>query len=83
MNNDMLQPALPWWRVPAAWLVVGGPAVVVVASLATLVIALRSADTPLNEMGPRGARSAAVVTAPADALAPATQARNHAASPRR
>jgi hypothetical protein len=38
------QPPVPWWRVPMVWLVVGGPAVVVVASVATGVIAGRHAD---------------------------------------
>jgi len=73
MSNDMATPALPWWRVPAAWLVVGGPALVVVASIATLVIALRGGDVPLR----------VTPEASAPAMAPATQARNHAAAPRR
>ena len=74
MNRDMPNPALPWWRVPMVWLVLGGPAVVVAASIATLVVAVRGADTPLHE------RAAAQV---AQTMTPATQARNHAAAPRR
>ena len=73
MNQDMLHPALPWWRVPTAWLMVGGPALVVLASIATLVIAVRGADVPLRE----------AAATQAGALAPATQARNHAVTPRR
>jgi len=69
----MLHPALPWWRVPTAWLMVGGPALVVVASIATLVIAVRGGDVPLHE----------AAVAKAGTLAPATQARNHAVAPRR
>jgi len=71
MNHD--KPALPWWRVPTVWLVIGGPALVVVASLATLVLAVRGGDVPL----PHGA------TPQAETMTPATQARNHAAAPRR
>ena len=64
----------PWWREPMLWLVVGGPALVVVASLATAVIAWRGADPVVTD--PR-------VAAGADtALQPALKARNHAASPR-
>ena len=74
MDVQFTRPALPWWRVPTAWLVVGGPAVVVVASLATLVIALRGGDVPVRE------RAAAPS---AESMTPATQARNHAAAPRR
>jgi hypothetical protein len=73
MNQDMLKPSLPWWRVPTVWLVVGGPALVVVASLATAVIAVRGGDRPVRE-----------ASAPqADTMTPAKQARNHAATPRR
>ena len=73
MNQDMLKPVLPWWRVPMVWLVIGGPALVVAASIATLVVAVRGRDLPLSE-------SAAPQ---AETMTPATQARNHAAAPRR
>ena len=39
----------PWWRHGHMWLVVGGPAVVVVASIATLVLAIRTPDPVLAE----------------------------------
>ena len=74
MTHDTNRPALPWWRVPMVWLVVGGPALVVAASIATLVVAVRGGDTPLRQ----------TATAPsAETMTPATQARNHAAAPRR
>ncbi len=65
-------PSPPWWRVPMVWLVIGGPAIVVVASFATLAVALRHPDPVL----------ATKVEATA-AEEPAVQARNHAASPQR
>jgi uncharacterized protein len=73
MNTRNDQPMLPWWRVRMLWLVLGGPAAVVVASIATLVIAMRGGDVPLHEeaVAQRGHEM------------PATQARNHAAAPRR
>jgi uncharacterized protein len=73
MKQDMPNPSLPWWRVPAAWLLVGGPALVVAASLVTAVIAVRGGDRPVLESpAPR-----------ADTMTPAKQARNHVATPRR
>jgi len=74
MNHEPAKPALPWWRVPMVWLVIGGPALVVVASIATLVIAVREGDVPLHETAAPQA---------AETMTPATQARNHAAAPRR
>jgi uncharacterized protein len=35
---------MPWYRYPMVWLVVGGPAVVVVAGIVTAVIAYHGAD---------------------------------------
>lgn len=67
LRNDM-----PWWRYPIVWLVIAGPAVVVVASMATLVLAVHGGDQPLN-----------MAVAKAGGLEPATQARNHAAAPHR
>ena len=73
MDRDpQLQP-LPWWRVPTAWLVFGGPALVVLASFATLWLAVRGGDTPLR----------VPADAQAEAMTPATQARNHATTARR
>lgn len=63
--------ATPWWRVPMLWLVLGGPAAVVVAGLVTAVIAVRGADRPV--VTPK-------VTA-AGTMAPAAQARNHVVTP--
>lgn len=63
----------PWWREPMLWLVVGGPAVVVVAALVTGFIAWRGADTVVTDPGTAKAPGA---------LQPALNARNHAATPR-
>jgi uncharacterized protein len=54
----------PWWRYRMLWLVIGGPAVVVVAGFATLAIALAYPDPVL----------------PTAERTPAVQARNHAAT---
>ena len=74
MNKDSIKPVMPWWRVPMVWLVVGGAALVVVASVVTLVIAVHGADVPLLRHG---------VAAPSGAHVPAEDASRHAAEPRR
>jgi len=76
---------IPWWRVPMVWVVIGGPMSVVVASLATAVVAWRHIDpviatTPQGQL--RAGDNVAAPVSPKDALAPALQGRNHAASPR-
>ncbi len=67
MNTTTLQTTAKrgWWHEPMMWLVVGGPLTVVVAAIATAVIAVKGADEVLDTR---------VAT-------PAVQARNHAASP--
>ncbi len=68
-------PAPPWWRVGMVWLVVGGPAIVVVASLGTAVVAYRGADEVLVDTP--SARHAPVQPT---GKTPAMTARNHAAT---
>lgn len=71
------------WREPMVWLVVGGPASVVVASFFTLALAIKHPDPPLD-LRVSAQRSADDVE-PADLRAhegdvPALIARNHAAT---
>ena len=47
MINDSNTPSKAWWREPIMWLVVGGPAVVVAAGLATVGIAVKYPDPVL------------------------------------
>ena len=79
------QAPLPWWRVPMVWVVLSGPLSVVVASLASAVIAWKHID-PVITVTPSGAlRAGDDVSDPAharDALAPALKARNHVATPK-
>jgi hypothetical protein len=66
----------PWWRYGLVWMVIGGPLVVVVAGIATAVIAFRGAD-PVVTSRPA---AAAVSAQQAFELQPAMQGRNHAAT---
>jgi hypothetical protein len=70
---------LPWWRYRMVWLVVGGPLVVVIASIATAVVAIRGADPVLTQAEMAASAKSSAQTG---ALAPAVQARNHAAAPK-
>jgi len=77
-----------WWREPIMWMVVGGPLVVVVAGIATAVIAVKGADPVLDKEAFERDLKAATASLDGQAktealikLTPAHQARNHAASP--
>jgi hypothetical protein len=75
MNTPAELPVLPWWRVKMVWLVIAGPAAVVLASLGTAVLAVRGADTVV--LAPVAAQAP---DAKALSEAPALQARNHTAA---
>lgn len=83
-------PAVPWWRFGFVWLVISGPAIVVVAGFTTLWIAMRAPDPVMAEDYYRQgieinrtleAREAARLREAERSLAPAMKARNHAATP--
>ena len=82
MQQEDPSKARPWWQFGHVWLVIAGPAIVVVASFITLYLAVSGMDqvvdetyyrkgSDLNKIVPDGNPSS---------LAPATQARNHAAT---
>ena len=68
-------PTVPWWRVGTMWLVVGGLGVVVAGSFALAVTAVIGADIVVTESLPTGR------PARTQAIMPAMQGRNHAATP--
>ena len=59
----------PWWRVGMVWLVLGGPAAVVVAGTVTAVIAVQGAEPVLTSQ-----------ESVKFSDRPAVQGRNHAAT---
>jgi hypothetical protein len=89
MSTNTLNSAAPWWKFGHVWLVVAGPAVVVVASFITLYLAVTRPDPVVTEdyyrkgldinKGMDEAQIAKAVAA-AGNLAPAGLARNHAAT---
>lgn len=71
----------PWWRYGHVWLVIAGPLVVVCAGIATVVIALRSPDPVLAQDYYKRGLEINKTLEKQQGLAPAQQARNHAATP--
>lgn len=91
-NTEQTQPedeqdSKPWWHYGHAWLVFGGPAAVVVASIITVYIAVSGRDTIVDEnYYQKGINinqeleNNALSPEERNALEPAHKARNHAAT---
>jgi hypothetical protein len=78
MTTPTTPDAAPWWHFGHVWLVVSGPTIVVLASFFTFYLAYAGMDALVTEADfpPGGQR---VQSQPTN-LAPAMQARNHAAT---
>lgn len=74
-SNKRAASGQPWWRFGLAWMVFGGPAVVVVAGFVTYYIAAVNPD-PVLTVTPRTAAQ----ERQGISQAPAMQGRNHAAT---
>ena len=80
LKNQSPSAAKPWWKYGMVWMIISGPAVVVVAAFATLYLAITIPDPvlPTEAMNPRIAiENQGKLEA---AMAPALQARNHAST---
>lgn len=74
----------PWWKHGHVWLLIAGPAAVIVAGVATAVIAASAPDPVVAEdYYRRGIEINKTLAARDKALMPAQQGRNHAATPER
>ncbi len=83
MQHSTLDSNAPWWKFGHVWLVLAGPAIVVVASFITFYLAVTRPDPVVTEDYYRkGLEINRTLDAQAGAasLAPAVQARNHAAT---
>jgi heme/copper-type cytochrome/quinol oxidase subunit 2 len=80
MNTAAHIKAQPWWSYGMVWMVIAGPAIVVVAAFITLYLAITIPDPvlPTEAMNPRNAIDNQSKLE--EAMAPAMQARNHAAT---
>lgn len=81
-ENAATDAPAPWWKLGHVWLVVSGPVVVVVASFITLYLAVTRPDPVVSEdYYQQGINiNQKRVPGPDASLAPAMQARNHAAT---
>jgi hypothetical protein len=84
MQNQTEPSSKPWWKYPLVWMIIGGPLVVVVASIVTMVIAVRSPDPVVEEDYYRKGLNINQTLADEKArqMMPAMQARNHVATPK-
>jgi hypothetical protein len=73
-----------WWQYGHVWLIIAGPAAVVVAGFITLAIAIRVPDPVVaDDYYRRGLDINKTLAAEKDMqLAPAMQARNHVVTPK-
>jgi uncharacterized protein len=82
MNDLTLQDSEPWWKHGHVWLLISGPAVVVLAGLATAWIAVSRPDPVVEaDYYRRGIEINKTLAVRDKARLPALQARNHAATP--
>jgi hypothetical protein len=82
MKRDETTAARPWWKYGHVWLVIAGPAIVVVAGVVTAVIAVRGADPVVgSDDYRRGIGINKALAAHDRSRLPALQGRNHAAMP--
>lgn len=71
----------PWWKFGHVWMIVAGPLLVVVAGFITLYLALRTPDPVVSEDYYRkGIELNRTLASDPSSVAPAVQARNHAAT---
>ncbi len=73
-DEDLGPPQRRWWREPVMWLVVGGPAVVVLAAIVTAVIAIDGADPVLDTREPTAMQSRNHAVTPGGAPHPGSAA---------
>lgn len=80
-DQSLPSSGVPWWKFGHVWMVVAGPALVVVASAITLYLAISRPDPVMDEDYYRTGTELNKTRGQAGAdLAPAVAARNHAAT---
>lgn len=69
-----------WWHYGYVWLIIGGPVAVILASMATVYLALSTPDPAIDDYYRKGMEINKTLADEANSRAPALQARNHAAT---
>jgi hypothetical protein len=79
MTQEQDNKSVPWWKFGHVWMVIAGPVIVVIASVATFYIAHKGMDPVLDEDYYRkGVELNRTLADNPASLAPAVKARNHA-----
>lgn len=79
MKNNSLESPAPWWKYGHVWLLVSGPAIVVVAGFITLYLAISRPDPLVTKDYYReGLDINKTLKQEAASMAPALHGRNHA-----
>lgn len=81
-NSENKPASPPWWKFGHVWMVIAGPAIVVVAGFVTLWLAMRTPDPVVaDDYYRRGVEINKTLENPEQSLTPAMKGRNHAATP--
>lgn len=83
MNKSVEKPGLPWWKHGYVWMVIAGPAVVVVASFVTLYLAMSRPNEIVSDESYQPSRQSdqsIEARRKESSHAPAMLGRNHAAT---
>ena len=77
-QQDHPEEGRPWRKYPVVWMVVGGPVAVIIASLITWILIMRSPNEVLTQF--QDVEDQALVQQKGGQYTPANRARNHAAT---
>ena len=81
MTSASVELGQPWWKFGHVWLVIAGPAIVVVAGFVTAYLAVSGQDPVVDEDYYRkGLEINKTLSDNPSSLAPSKMARNHAAT---
>jgi hypothetical protein len=81
MSVNSKNAAQPWWQFGHVWLLIAGPATVVIAGFFTLYLAISRPDPVVDaDYYRKGVEINKTLDAAPASMAPAVQARNHAAT---
>lgn len=73
-----MKKSMPWWTYGHVWMIIAGPAIVVVAGFVTLYLAISHPDPVQTSYYTLGQAKGSVAELPSTQLVPAELARNHA-----
>lgn len=69
-----------WWYYGYVWLIIAGPVAVILASMATIYLAMSTPDPAIEDYYRKGIEINKTLADEASSRAPALDARNHAAT---